>query len=51
VIPDPTSFDDYTDAFDCELCYPADGSEPYEHPHCCLCGADGSSERPDCTCE
>ncbi|MFE1945230.1 hypothetical protein [Streptomyces massasporeus] len=42
--------DDF-DPYDCELCNPVDGSEPYEHPHCCGCGADGSSERPDCTCD
>ncbi|MFJ8374072.1 hypothetical protein ACIQ9I_21140 [Streptomyces sp. NPDC094461] len=36
---------------DCDLCDPADGSEPYPYAHCCGCGADGSSERPDCTCE
>ncbi|MFG2226127.1 hypothetical protein [Streptomyces sp. NPDC048644] len=37
------------DFIDCELCEPRDGSAPY-YPHCCGCGADGSSERPDCTC-
>lgn len=36
---------------DCELCAPSDDSEPCPYPHCCGCGADGSSERPDCTCE
>ncbi|MFE3907305.1 hypothetical protein ACFXPY_45595 [Streptomyces sp. NPDC059153] len=37
--------------FYCDLCDPADGSEPYPYPHCCQCGADGSSQFPDCTCE
>ncbi|WP_260604294.1 hypothetical protein [Streptomyces sp. WAC05374] len=37
--------------YDCDLCNPADGSEPYDYPHCCGCGADGSSERPDCICD
>ncbi|WP_340558944.1 hypothetical protein [Streptomyces sp. GSL17-111] len=32
---------------DCELC--ADDPDPY--PHCCGCGADGSSECPDCICD
>ncbi|MFE7106272.1 hypothetical protein ACFU98_12055 [Streptomyces sp. NPDC057575] len=36
---------------DCELCDPADDSEPYPYPHCCGCGADGSAKFPDCTCE
>ncbi|MET9853256.1 hypothetical protein ABZY57_09965 [Streptomyces sp. NPDC006450] len=37
--------------YDCELCAPLDGSDPYPYAHCCGCGADGSSERPDCTCQ
>ncbi|MGW7610321.1 hypothetical protein ACWGKW_24180 [Streptomyces sp. NPDC054766] len=41
--------DDF-DPYDCDLCNPADGSEPLDYPHCCGCGADGSSERPDCIC-
>ncbi len=36
---------------DCELCDPSDDSEPHPYAHCCGCGADGSSERPDCICE
>ncbi|MFD4178528.1 hypothetical protein [Streptomyces anulatus] len=40
--------DDFTD---CELCAPSDDSELYPYAHCCECGADGSSENPDCTCE
>ncbi|MEU5978824.1 hypothetical protein [Streptomyces sp. NPDC047315] len=35
---------------DCDRCNPTDDTEPYPHPHCCGCGADGSSERPNCTC-
>ncbi|MDJ0463641.1 hypothetical protein [Streptomyces sp. H27-C3] len=34
----------------CELCEPSDDSDPYFYPHCCGCGANGSSEHPDCTC-
>ncbi|MFF8917880.1 hypothetical protein ACF08M_32380 [Streptomyces sp. NPDC015032] len=37
--------------FYCDLCDPADDSETYPYAHCCGCGADGSSEFPDCTCE
>ncbi|WP_405530362.1 hypothetical protein OG592_20980 [Streptomyces avidinii] len=48
-------FEDLYDGFggdcDCDLCAPSDGSEPYPYAHCCGCGADGSSERPDCTCD
>ncbi|MET9516330.1 hypothetical protein [Streptomyces sp. NPDC002994] len=43
-------FEDDDDCTDCDLCDPTDGTEPYDYPHCCGCGADGSSERPDCTC-
>ncbi|MFF4011460.1 hypothetical protein [Streptomyces sp. NPDC001717] len=39
------------DGGDCELCAPPDDGDPYPYAHCCGCGADGSSERPDCTCE
>ncbi|WP_274916553.1 hypothetical protein [Streptomyces sp. WZ-12] len=40
------------DFIDCELCSPScDDSEPYPYAHCCGCGADGSSEHPDCTCD
>ncbi|WP_330435507.1 hypothetical protein OIC43_30985 [Streptomyces sp. NBC_00825] len=35
---------------DCDLCDPTDGS-PYPYPHCCGCGADGSSQFPECTCD
>ncbi|MFF6970347.1 MULTISPECIES: hypothetical protein [Streptomyces] len=35
---------------DCERCEPTDDTEPYPYDHCCGCGADGSSEFPDCTC-
>ncbi|MFD3512559.1 hypothetical protein [Streptomyces sp. NPDC058657] len=42
--------DEDFEEFDCEQCAPSDGSEPYV-PHCCGCGADGSSERPDCNCQ
>ncbi|MFD3935693.1 hypothetical protein ACFWSF_08490 [Streptomyces sp. NPDC058611] len=41
--------DDYDPDYDgdqCELCAP----DPYYYPHCCGCGADGSSQFPDCTC-
>ncbi|MGW2389594.1 hypothetical protein ACWCYK_08855 [Streptomyces lydicamycinicus] len=44
----PMPFDD--EFIDCELCDPTDGSEPYPYPHCCHCGADGSSERHDRIC-
>ncbi|GGP01204.1 hypothetical protein [Wenjunlia tyrosinilytica] len=50
MVPDPTSYDDYVDAQDCDLCHPPNGSDPYEYPHCCLCGADGNPANPDCTC-
>ncbi|MFJ8168509.1 hypothetical protein ACIQ64_08615 [Streptomyces sp. NPDC094473] len=43
--------DDGVEYLDCDLCEPTDDSEPYPYAHCCGCGADGSSERPDCTCE
>ncbi|WP_385622983.1 hypothetical protein PXH67_31580 [Streptomyces sp. P8-A8] len=51
-----TEYDTYGAAeepeyLDCELCDPADDTEPYPYPHCCGCGADGSSQFPDCTCE
>ncbi|MFE9385847.1 hypothetical protein ACFYMO_21895 [Streptomyces sp. NPDC007025] len=49
-VPDPTSYDDYIEARSCPLCWPEDGSEPYEGQHCCLCLANGGDERPDCTC-
>ncbi|MGW2367132.1 hypothetical protein ACWCZ5_16310 [Streptomyces sp. NPDC001667] len=51
-VPDPagTDYDDYPDVFDCELCAPINGSEPYPYAHCCGCGADGSSQYTDCTC-
>ncbi|MFE9460050.1 hypothetical protein [Streptomyces californicus] len=35
---------------DCDLCDPIDG-ESYPYPHCCGCGANGSAEFTDCTCE
>ncbi|WP_327655988.1 hypothetical protein [Streptomyces sp. NBC_00483] len=39
----------YEEADDCPTCEAEqDSGEVY--PHCCGCGADGSSERPDCTC-
>ncbi|BDH16228.1 MULTISPECIES: hypothetical protein [Streptomyces] len=41
------TFDD--EFIDCELCAIED--DTYAYPHCCGCGADGSSERPDCNCE
>ncbi|MGX1760033.1 hypothetical protein ACWIG5_24505 [Streptomyces lydicus] len=37
------------DFIDCDLCATEDDTGAY--PHCCGCGADGSSERPDCNCE
>lgn len=42
--------DTYDDEFnDCPQCEEEqDTGEVY--PHCCGCGADGSSERPDCAC-
>ncbi|MFJ9410833.1 hypothetical protein [Streptomyces sp. NPDC101393] len=39
-------FDDFTEGCECGA---EDATESY--PHCCGCGADGSSERPDCICE
>ncbi|WP_277347990.1 hypothetical protein [Streptomyces sp. HNM0574] len=42
---------DESEFIDCELCLPSDDGETYTYPHCCGCGANGSSERPDCTCE
>lgn len=38
--------DDFTD---CELWAIEDDTSAYPH-YCCGCGADGSSERPNCTC-
>ncbi|MEV0914976.1 hypothetical protein AB0I93_11990 [Streptomyces sp. NPDC049967] len=43
--------DEEPEYLDCERCDPTDGTEPYFYPHCCGCGADGSSEHPDCTCD
>ncbi|MGW6461216.1 hypothetical protein ACWF94_35700 [Streptomyces sp. NPDC055078] len=28
-----------------------DDPDHYPHPHCGGCGANGSSEHPDCTCD
>ncbi|MEO3767677.1 hypothetical protein [Streptomyces sp. B5E4] len=44
-------YDMYADEFpDCPTCeFEYDSGEAY--PHCCGCGADGSSELPDCTCD
>ncbi|MER7662801.1 hypothetical protein [Streptomyces sp. NPDC096193] len=39
------------DLIDCELCAPTDDADPCPYPHCCGCGADGSSAARDCTCE
>ncbi|MEV7723039.1 hypothetical protein [Streptomyces sp. NPDC088184] len=36
---------------DCDLCYPADGTEPYPYAHCCGCGADGGAQVPECICQ
>lgn len=48
--PDMAYDPDEPDYLDCELCEPADGSEPYPYAHCCGCGADGSAQYTDCTC-
>ncbi|WP_405195415.1 hypothetical protein [Streptomyces anulatus] len=45
----PTAYDP-ADHPDCDLCDPTNG-EPYPYPHCCGCGANGSAEFTDCTCE
>ncbi|WP_405811533.1 hypothetical protein OG524_21650 [Streptomyces sp. NBC_01520] len=42
---------EHVEYLDCDLCGTADDSGPPPYPHCCGCGADGSSEFPDCTCE
>ncbi|MCY0924804.1 hypothetical protein OTB20_00935 [Streptomyces sp. H27-H1] len=49
--PDNPDCDPDYDGVDCELCEPLDGGDPYPYAHCCGCGANGSSERPDCTCQ
>ncbi|MCX4802522.1 hypothetical protein OG594_12785 [Streptomyces sp. NBC_01214] len=48
---EPFEDDPEYDGGDCDLCNPWDGSEPYPYAHCCDCGADGSSEKSDCTCD
>ncbi|MDI3406058.1 hypothetical protein [Streptomyces cavernicola] len=41
----------YDDEFyDCPQCEEEQDSGVVS-PHCCGCGADGSGERPDCTCQ
>ncbi|MFB6843783.1 hypothetical protein ACFCXS_02740 [Streptomyces sp. NPDC056373] len=41
--------DDEDEFADCPNCA-AEDDDGEVYPHCCGCGADGSGERPDCTC-
>ncbi|MCC3767296.1 hypothetical protein [Streptomyces sp. UNOC14_S4] len=41
--------DDEDEFADCPHCA-AEDDDGEIYPHCCGCGADGSGERPDCTC-